>query len=80
MCFDEALPSHPKDIHHFFVNWSPTNKYDVYGHCCRRSLLVLQSAGGRLPGIGYFFSPFATVPILLGALDFISSRASRHIH
>ncbi|AZU62235.1 hypothetical protein [Neobacillus mesonae] len=26
---------------------------------------ILQSAGGFLPGIGYFISPFATAPILL---------------
>lgn len=26
---------------------------------------ILQSAGGFLPGIGYFFSPLATAPILL---------------
>jgi len=35
--------------------------------------VVLQAAGGALPGIGYFFSPFASVPILLGTL--ISFRA-----
>ena len=28
---------------------------------------VLQAAGGYLPGIGYFISPFATLPILIGA-------------
>ncbi|RDU38829.1 hypothetical protein DRW41_04535 [Neobacillus piezotolerans] len=27
---------------------------------------VLQSAGGVLPGVGYFISPFATAPILFG--------------
>ena len=29
---------------------------------------ILQVAGGLLPGIGYFISPFATLPILLGAI------------
>lgn len=29
---------------------------------------VLQSAGGFLPGIGYFFSPIASLPIFLAAL------------
>lgn len=29
---------------------------------------VLQAAGGYLPGIGYFISPFATLPILIGAM------------
>ncbi|WP_075620438.1 hypothetical protein [Paenisporosarcina indica] len=29
---------------------------------------VLQAAGGFLPGIGYFISPFATLPILIGAM------------
>ncbi|KZE69128.1 hypothetical protein AWM68_02350 [Fictibacillus phosphorivorans] len=29
---------------------------------------TLQTAGGFLPGIGYFISPFATLPILLGSL------------
>ncbi|MFA1822391.1 hypothetical protein ACDX78_19890 [Virgibacillus oceani] len=29
---------------------------------------ILQAAGGFLPGIGFFISPFATAPILLGAM------------
>ncbi|WP_164667255.1 hypothetical protein [Virgibacillus doumboii] len=29
---------------------------------------VFQAAGGFLPGIGYFISPLATAPILLGAM------------
>ncbi|MEI4770284.1 hypothetical protein WAX74_11625 [Psychrobacillus sp. FJAT-51614] len=29
---------------------------------------VLQIAGGFLPGIGYFISPFATLPILISAM------------
>lgn len=29
---------------------------------------ILQAAGGFLPGIGYFISPFATLPILIGAI------------
>ena len=29
---------------------------------------LLQAAGGFLPGIGYFISPFATLPILIGAM------------
>ena len=29
---------------------------------------VLQAAGGFLPGIGYFISPFATLPILIGTM------------
>jgi hypothetical protein len=29
---------------------------------------VLQTAGGSLLGIGYFISPFATLPILIGAM------------
>lgn len=29
---------------------------------------VLQVAGGFLPGFGYFISPFATLPILIGAM------------
>ena len=29
---------------------------------------ILQAAGGFLPGIGYFISPFATSPILIGAM------------
>jgi len=34
---------------------------------------ILQSAGGFLPGIGYFFSAFATLPILLGTLISVRS-------
>ena len=66
MYFNKTLPSHPKDIHHFFVNWSPTNKL-VFMALMAALAAVLQSAGGLMPGIGYFFSPFATAPILLGA-------------
>ncbi len=29
---------------------------------------VLQAAGGFLPGIGYFISPFSTLPILIGTM------------
>ncbi|OCA91835.1 hypothetical protein [Pseudobacillus wudalianchiensis] len=29
---------------------------------------ALQAAGGVLPGVGYFISPFATLPILIGAM------------
>ena len=29
---------------------------------------ILQAAGGFLPGIGYFISPFSTLPILIGAM------------
>ena len=29
---------------------------------------ILQAAGGYLPGIGYFISPFSTLPILIGAM------------
>ncbi|MBB6444031.1 hypothetical protein [Bacillus benzoevorans] len=29
---------------------------------------ILQSAGGLLPGVGYFISPFATLPILIGTM------------
>ncbi|MBY0097229.1 hypothetical protein H0185_10535 [Mesobacillus maritimus] len=29
---------------------------------------ILQAAGGFLPGIGYMISPFATLPILIGAM------------
>ncbi|KAA9028621.1 YybS family protein [Niallia endozanthoxylica] len=30
--------------------------------------VILQGAGELLPGIGYFVSPFATLPILIGAM------------
>jgi len=30
---------------------------------------IFQSAGDLLPGIGYFISPFATLPILIGAMQ-----------
>ncbi|KEF39247.1 hypothetical protein M670_01640 [Schinkia azotoformans MEV2011] len=33
---------------------------------------VLQAAGGFLPGIGYFISPFATLPILICAMFSLS--------
>ncbi|CAM3171551.1 hypothetical protein FITA111629_07565 [Filibacter tadaridae] len=67
MYFTKAIPSHPHDIHLFFNKWSPTKKM-MFTALMAALATILQSAGGLLPSIGYFISPFATAPILLGAL------------
>lgn len=43
-------------------------KRHVLGSILACMAAVLQAAGGYLPWIGYFISPFATLPILIGAL------------
>ena len=40
----------------------------VFGSFLACIAAILQMAGGFLPGIGYFISPFATLPILIGAM------------
>ena len=40
---------------------------------------ILQAAGGFLPGIGYFISPFATLPILIGAMFFLQMGVMSYI-
>jgi hypothetical protein len=40
---------------------------------------VLQSAGGFLPGIGYFFSPLATAPILICSMFSIPFGAMSYL-
>jgi hypothetical protein len=44
----------------------------VFGSLLACMAAVLQAAGGFLPGIGFFISPFATLPILIAAM--FSSR------
>lgn len=65
--FNKSIPSHPKDIHLVFDSWSLTKKL-MFTALMAALATILQSAGGLLPGIGYFFSPLATAPIMLGAL------------
>ncbi|NYF26355.1 hypothetical protein [Sporosarcina sp. JAI121] len=67
MYFYKSLLQHPKGIHQFLRQWPPAKKL-IFIALMATLAVVLQSAGGLLPGIGYFFSPFATAPILLGAL------------
>ncbi len=40
----------------------------VFGSFLACVAAILQAAGGFLPGIGYFISPFATLPILISAM------------
>ena len=77
MYFNKSIPSHPKDIHQIFESWSLTKKL-MFTALMAALAAILQSAGGLLPGIGYAFSPLATVPIMLGAL--ISFRSSMLIY
>ena len=78
MYFNESIPSHPKDIHQFFDKWSSTKKMS-FTALMTALAVILQAAGGLLPGIGYFFSPFATAPILLAALISFRSGVSTYL-
>ena len=50
-----------------FCKHSKTKRL-VFGSFLACMAAVLQAAGGFLPGIGYFISPFATLPILICAM------------
>jgi hypothetical protein len=66
--FKKSIPLQPREIHQFVsVAWSSTRMY-VFAAFMAAIAAILQSAGGFLPGIGYFFSPFATLPILFSML------------
>lgn len=68
MWINKLIPSYPRDIHRFASNhWSQARKL-VFTALMGTLAAIFQSAGGLLPGIGYFISPFATVPILLAIL------------
>ncbi|WP_245698348.1 hypothetical protein [Sporosarcina ureilytica] len=69
----KPIPSHPKDLHRFFMRWSGTQKL-LFGALMAALAAILQSAGGLLPGVGFLISPFTTAPILLVAL--VSLRTS----
>jgi len=60
--------SSPQNIHlHVADHWSTTKKL-VFTALMAALAALLQSAGGLVPGIGFFISPFTTLPILLSSL------------
>ena len=67
MYFNKNRFSHPVEIHQVFTRWSSIQKL-MFGALMSTVAAILQSAGGLLPGIGLFISPFATAPILLMTL------------
>jgi len=69
---NKSIPAHPRDVQRAFNMWSTTKKLMFMALMAALST-ILQSAGGFLPGIGYFFSAFATLPILLGTLISVRS-------
>lgn len=71
MYFLKAIPIHSIEIHQFCTKWSPVKKM-MFGSLMAALAAILQAAGGLVPGIGFFISPFATAPILL--ITIISSR------
>ena len=46
----------------------PKPRQLVFGALFASLAAILQAAGGLLPGVGYFISPFSTAPILLCAM------------
>src|SRR5690625_3705881 len=60
--------SSPQNIHlHVADHWSTTKKL-VFTALMAALAALLQSAGGLVRGIGFFISPFTTLPILLSSL------------
>ncbi|AXI08094.1 hypothetical protein CUC15_03540 [Oceanobacillus zhaokaii] len=52
------------ELHHHFKRFSHSKKL-VLAALLSAIAAILQSTGNFLPGIGYFISPFATLPILI---------------
>ena len=67
MYFIRSISSSPKDIHRNFLHWSPLKQL-IFGALMASLAAILQAAGGLLPGIGMFLSPFTTLPILVSTL------------
>ena len=64
----KPVPSFPNDIHrHISASWSPT-KMLAFAAFMAAFAAIFQSAGGLLPGIGFFISPLSTAPILFAML------------
>ena len=78
MHFTNSIPVHPREIQRAFTKWSTPRKLMFMALMAALSA-ILQSAGGFLPGIGYFFSAFATLPILLGTLISVRSGISTYL-
>ena len=74
----KSILSHPKDIHRAINNWTST-KIMVFIALMAALTAVFQAAGGLLPGVGYFISPLATAPILLGMLISFPSGLSTYL-
>lgn len=78
MYFTKTMPAHPKHIHQYFGTWTDTHKL-MFAALLAGLATILQSAGGFFPGVGFLISPFATAPILIGALLSIRSGAMTYI-
>lgn len=62
-----SISSSPNDIQQLFMQWSPL-KQSLFGALMAALAAILQAAGGLLPGIGMFLSPFTTLPIVVSTL------------
>ena len=67
MYFIKSIPSYPIEIHRFCTKWTPIKKL-MFSSLMAALAAILQAAGGLVPGIGFFISPFTTAPILLVTL------------
>ncbi|HET7579978.1 MAG TPA: hypothetical protein VFK33_11925 [Bacillales bacterium] len=63
--FSKSLSYHAKIIHHTVLQEWSFSKRMVFTAFLGTLACLFQSAGGYLPGIGYFISPLATAPIML---------------
>lgn len=68
MYFSNVISAPARALHQTVQEkWSPTGRL-VFVALMASFSAVFQSAGGFFPGVGYFISPLATAPILLGML------------
>jgi len=64
----KSLPFFPRAVHRSItLKWSPSEKM-MFVALLSALAAVFQSAGGFLPGVGFFISPFATAPIFMATL------------
>ncbi|MGN7388599.1 hypothetical protein [Sporosarcina sp. SAFN-015] len=78
MHFTTSLPTHPKYIHRILNRWPPTKKM-LFMAFMAALATILQSAGGLLPAVGFFISPFATAPIIIVTLISLRSGIFTYI-
>ncbi|WP_301243827.1 hypothetical protein [Sporosarcina highlanderae] len=64
----KSMPFYPRAVHRsMYFKWTINEKM-MFAALMSALAAVLQSAGGFLPGVGFFISPLATAPVLMATL------------